>query len=184
MPNWCTNNITISGPTETIKQLWDDAHEGEEFALLQAMAPMPKELEGTTAPNPDGMDWYSWRVNNWGTKWDVTDGGLEFIDNEDGTSEITGWFDSAWAPPVGAYEKFCDDMDNCSLSASYYEPGMDFAGFWVDGVDEYIEDLHAEYKAGDDASDLYKRLDEEFGLSESFEMWDDIAVPGAEEMAD
>jgi hypothetical protein len=63
-------------------------------------------------------------------------------------------------------------MDNCSLSASYYEPGCDFAGFWVDGVDEYIEDLHAEYKAGDDASDLYKRLDEEFGLSESFEMWE------------
>ena len=145
MPNWCNNSITISGPTETIKQLWEDAktaHEGE-FGLLSAIAPMPKELEGTTAPSEDGNDWYNWRVNNWGTKWDITDEGLDFIDHEDGTAEITGWFDSAWAPPVGAYEKFCDDMDNCSLEASYYEPGMDFGGFWENGNDIYFEDLQS-----------------------------------------
>ena len=163
MPNWCNNNFSISGNVESIKELWDSAQTAGpdgEFGLLNAIAPIG--------------DWdYDTAVNTWGTKWDVSDEGLEFTDNGDGTASIEGWFDSAWAPPIGAYENFCDDMDNCSLSASYYEPGMDFAGFWIDGVDEYIEDVHAEYKAGDNASDLYKRLDEEFGLSESFEMWDD-----------
>ena len=174
MPNWCNNNISISGPIETIRTLWEQATaEGEDNGLLDAMMPMPKELEGTTAPSEDGNDWYSWRVNNWGTKWEVSTEGLEFTDNEDGTASIDGWFDSAWAPPVGAYEHFSDMMDNCSLSASYYEPGMDFAGFWIDGEDEYCEDLHSEYEAGDDASDLYKRLDDEFGLSEQFEQWDE-----------
>ena len=48
MPNWCNNSITISGSTDTIKQLWDDAHVGDDFGLLNAMVPMPKELDDTT----------------------------------------------------------------------------------------------------------------------------------------
>mgnify|MGYP003689673643 CR=1 FL=1 len=48
MPNWCSNSITISGSTDTIKQLWDDAHVGDDFGLLNAMVPMPKELDDTT----------------------------------------------------------------------------------------------------------------------------------------
>ena len=174
MPNWCNNSITIAGPTETIKQLWEDAHpDTEAFELLQAMAPMPAELEGTTAPNPDGPNWYSWRVNNWGTKWDVSDEGLEYIDNGDGTSEITGWFESAWAPPIGAYEQFCDDMDNCTLEASYHEPGMDFAGFWSsEGGDEYCDNLTEQCELPEDErSDLFNRLDEEYALVENYEMW-------------
>jgi hypothetical protein len=174
MPNWCNNNITISGPTETIKQLWDDAQtahvytvevDGEEitkreFGLLNAMAPIGEWEYGTA-------------VDTWGTKWDISDEGLEFIDNGDGTAEITGWFDSAWSPPIGAYEKFCDDMDNCDISASYYECGMDFAGFW-DGTEEHLDDLHAEYELPEDErSDLFNRLDEEWGLSEQFEEYDE-----------
>ena len=180
MPNWCNNSITISGPTETIKQLWEDAHpDTEAFELLQAMAPMPAELEGTTAPSGVGEDWYSWRVSNWGTKWDVSDEGLEFIDNGDGTSMITGWFDSAWAPPIEAYNTFLDDMDNCSIVASYYEPGMDFAGFYTDGDDEYCDNLTDQCLLGEDErSDLFKRLDEEYALVENYEQWQE------EEMAD
>ena len=47
MPNWCSNSITIQGSTETIKDLWEDANQ-EGSGLLDAMVPMPKELEGTT----------------------------------------------------------------------------------------------------------------------------------------
>jgi hypothetical protein len=174
MPNWCNNNITISGPAETIRQLWDDAQnshrwteivDGKEvekigFGLLEAMAPIG--------------DWeYETAVETWGTKWDISDEGLEIIEHGDGTAEITGWFDSAWAPPIGAYEKFCDDMDNCEISASYYEMGMDFAGFW-NGEEEHLDDLHEEYKQPvDERSDLFNRLDEEWGLSEQFEIWEE-----------
>ena len=179
MPNWCNNNISISGPIETIRTLWEQAtqSDNEELGLLDAMHPMPRELHDTTkGSNGDDVNWYDWRVSNWGTKWEVSSEGLEFTDNGDGTASIDGWFDSAWAPPIGAYENFCDMMDNCSLSASYYEPGMDFAGFYIDGEDEYLEDLHAQSKLPEDQqSDLFRRLDEEFGLSEQFEQWDDDA---------
>ena len=158
MPNWCTNNITISGPTETIQQLWKDAESGQDGAsLLEAMAPIGNWDYGTA-------------VDTWGTKWDISLEGLEFIDHKDGTSEITGYFDSAWAPPIGAYDRFLDDMDNCSLDASYFEPGMDFAGFYSNGDDEYMEELSEESRLPEDEqSELFKRIDEEFAVSGWYE---------------
>ena len=178
MPNWCSNSITISGPTETIKTLWEEAilDADDETGLLNAMHPMPKELHDTTkGSNGDDFNWYDWRVSNWGTKWEISSEGLEFIDNGDGTACITGWFDSAWAPPIGAYEHFADMMDNCVLEASYYEPGMDFGGFWSsENGDEYLENLHDEYLIPPEhRSDLYNRLDDEYALSEQFEEWDE-----------
>ena len=161
MPNWCSNSITISGPTETIKQLWEDAQTAgpdDSFGLLEAMAPIGEWEYGTA-------------VETWGTKWDISDEGLEFIDNGDGTAEITGWFDSAWSPPIGAYERFCDDMDNCEISASYYEMGMDFAGFWH-GMEEHLDDLHDVWK-NDPDNELFRRLDEEYNLVEQFEEYEE-----------
>ena len=179
MPNWCNNTLTIQGPTETLKPLWDEANQ-EGSGLLNAMKPMPKELEDTTSPTPkqgvpqplvDGHDnWYSWRVDNWGTKWDVDTEGLEFTDNGDGTAAITGWFDSAWAPPTEAFNSFCDDNDNCHLESFYEVGGMDFAGHYCDGSDDYLEGI-GDYarqvvKGNDSGSDLYHFLDGELELTE------------------
>ena len=197
MPNWCNNNITIQGPTETIKTLWEQTTQDAdgETGLLNAICPMPQsldivagsmgagtpeqaELEAKEQANLDKhgfKNWYDWRVINWGTKWDISTEGLEFVDNGDGTAAITGWFDSAWSPPIEAYVKFDEQFDNCYITASFFEPGMDFAGFYESdcGV-EICEDLHGEYQEGEAASELYKRLDEEFGLSEQFEEWEEM----------
>jgi len=179
MPNWCNNSITISGSTDTIKQLWDDAHVGDDFGLLNAMVPMPKELDDTTkGTNGDALNWYDWRVTNWGTKWDVSDEGLEYVDNGDGTSVIQGWFDSAWGPPIEAYNTFLDDMDGCSIEATYEEGGMDFAGIYTDGDDQYMEGL-AEWCekvvrgtcALEDTPELFQKLEDEFELIENRREW-------------
>ena len=193
MPNWCNNSINISGSTETIKTLWDEANK-EGSGLLNAMKPMPKELDGTTSPTPqegqagykgpqpkiDGFDnWYDWRVQNWGTKWDIDPGeGLEFTDNGDGTAQISGWFESAWAPPIQAYDTFLDDMDGCSLTADYHEPGMDFAGFYDNGDDQYMEGLGEWCEAVvkgtcslGDTPELFQKLDDQFELVENAREW-------------
>ena len=178
MPNWCNNTLSIQGPTETLKPLWEET---KKEGLLQAMKPMPKELEDTTSPSSsankpqpmiEGFDnWYDWRVQNWGTKWDVDHEGLEYTDNGDGTASIVGWFDSAWGPPTEAFNTFCDDNDNCSLESFYEEGGMDFAGHYNDGYDDYLEGI-SDYarevvKGNDSGSDLYDRLDTELELTES-----------------
>jgi len=164
MPNWCSNNFSITGNVESIKDLWEAAQTAGpdgDFGLLNAIAPIGEWDYGTA-------------VETWGTKWDVSDEGLEFIDHGDGTASISGWFDSAWAPPIGAYEQLAADFDSCIIEASYFEPGMDFAGFWSsENGEEHLDNLHDEWEKGDDASDLYKQLDDEYNLSEQFEEWDD-----------
>jgi len=164
MPNWCSNNFSITGNVESIKDLWEAAQTAGpdgDFGLLNAIAPIGEWDYGTA-------------VETWGTKWDVSDEGLEFIDHGDGTASISGWFDSAWAPPIGAYEQLAADFDSCIIEASYFEPGMDFAGFWSsENGEEHLDNLHDEWEKGDDASDLYKQLDDEYNLSEQFQEWDE-----------
>ena len=163
MPNWCSNNFSITGCVESIKDLWEAAQTAGpdgDFGLLNAIAPIGEWDYGTA-------------VETWGTKWDVSDEGLEFIDHGDGTASIDGWFESAWAPPIGAYEQLAADFDSCVISASYFEPGMDFAGFWSseDG-EEHLDNLHDEWESGN-PSELFKRLDEEYNLSYQFQEWEE-----------
>jgi hypothetical protein len=173
MPNWCNNSITISGPKDKITKLYNDTV--AENGLLQVMYPMPKELEDTTSPAPkegepqplvDGYDnWYDWRVNNWATKWDVDVENLEL--SEDGTN-ISGWFDSAWSPPTGAYDEFLARNEDCSIKALYYEGGMDFGGEYLDGSDTCL--TMSDYTADqmeDENEGLIYELDQHFNFSES-----------------
>ena len=184
MPNWCNNTITIKGSTETVKTLWDESHK-EDSGLLQAMKPMPKELDGTTSPAPkegvpqplvDGFDnWYDWRVKNWGTKWEMDIEGLEYTDNGDGTSSIIGWADSAWGPPIDAFQTFADDMDGCYLELKFWESGMDFIGVWdSEGGDAYYDDVSDMVRKDDTWKEdkvLYELVGD-FGLEEHFDEMD------------
>ena len=184
MPNYCNNNIVITGPNSVIDKIEKIAN-GDKGDLLQYFYPMPKELNDTVAgPEPKtkkeklekrrlqveygASNWYDWRVENWGTKWDI----MEFYNinrkeiGED-ESEISLGFDTAWAPALGAYEKFIDENSNCSLKAYYYEPGCDFMGEWDNGIDSCFE--VDKYGLDDDfwKQGIGSTLDDYFGITES-----------------
>ena len=173
MPNWCNNTLSLTGPKEKITAIYNKAKKDD--ALLQQLKPMPEALEGTTSPSPtegkvqpmvDGFDnWYDWRVQHWGTKWDVDMEGLELSD--DGTT-ISGWFDSAWAPPIHAFEYFLTDNEDCSIKSYYYEGGMDFAGLWEDFADAEV--TPSEFTADEmetPSMGLIYDLNENFNFSEA-----------------
>ena len=131
MPNWCSNNFRIVGSTESLKPLWEEIDRENKF--LEVIKPIG--------------EWdYGNAVEAWGTKWDVDTDGMEFTDNGDGTAEISGWFDSAWSPPVDAFQTLSEDLDSCYLELSYFEPGMCFVGYWdSEGADDhYTIDPEAE----------------------------------------
>ncbi len=184
MPNWCDNQVSITGPNSVIDKIEkilkaDDTHENT--GLLNFFKPMPKVLEGTTSPSSsadkpqpmvEGFDnWYDWRVENWSTKWEV----CEFYgvdrqyhsEQNEGESTITFGFDSAWAPPIGAYENFLRDNEDCSLKAWYYEGGCDFMGEWDNGSDDCY--APSDYKSTDDfwQDGVGSTLDDYFGITES-----------------
>ena len=48
---------------------------------------------------------------------------------------------------------------------------MDVAGFW-NGMEEHLDDLHEVWK-NDPDNELFRRLDEEYNLSEQFEEYEE-----------
>ncbi len=178
MPNWCNNNLTLQHEDPAmIKRAYDALERGE---FLNEFIPVPeslkivagcvgdpdeqKKLEEDTARNIEVHgygNWYDYCVGEWGTKWDVGEQGCSDIDP---TGKILHtYFDSAWSPPVNAYEKLVEM--GFTVGALYYEPGMAYAGRWEDGNDEYY-DLGGMNSAQAEA-DLPSELDEAFSISES-----------------
>jgi len=125
MPNWCNNLVTIHAKSSVIKRI-KKALERDE--LFNEFFPMPKELENTSAPS-DTPNWYDWRKENWGVKWDVY--APSIIDESE--AHVTVRFDTAWVPAATFYERLLGSGQVTELSASYFEPGNCFAGVYDNG---------------------------------------------------
>ena len=178
MPNWCDNQITITGPNSVIDKIEKIvSDEKNPDGLLNFFHPMPKELEGTTSPSSsadkpqpmvEGFDcWYDWRVEKWGTKWDCN----EFYGVDRQGDTISFGFSSAWSPPINAYEKFIisssEKKQDVSIKAYYYEGGCDFMGEWDNGSDDCYSP--SDYKSTDDfwQDGIGSTLDDMFNITES-----------------
>jgi len=176
MPNWCMNTVEITHEDPAMIERARAAFIRGEF--LNEFIPVPLCLTETMSGSygdpekqaaleksrQDNLDahnyptWYEFCTNEWGTKWDVG-GGDEVQDIPNG---LMLTFDSAWAPPINAYDRLMDMGFN--IRAMYYEPGMCFAGIWEDGDDNYFE--YGGMSAVDVAQQLPVELDEAYGISE------------------
>ena len=182
MPNWCNNSVEIyhADPAmiERVRKGFNDG------GLFTELIPCPQELTDTVsgsmgedkraeheaqqAANVEKYgypNWYDFCVNEWGTKWDV---GADGNPAQDIPGGLMLGFDSAWSPPIGAYEKLTDL--GFRIRAMYYEPGMAFAGVWEEGHDDYYD--YGGLDSAGIADTLPVELDEAFGISESAAEWE------------
>ena len=150
MPNWCNNTVTIK-------------HSDPEMIARVREAFEQERLCNEFLPNPNG-EW-SWEhsVNTWGTKWEIA-GEIDSI--EDG---VILTFDSAWAPPIGLYEKLY--TMGYEVTARYYEPGIAFAGQYEDGHDECYD--YSGMNADEIEKYLPEELDQYFAISETVSQWEE-----------
>ena len=150
MPNWCHNRLRVSGPAEAVGA----------FVVKAKTAPVAVENPeyerplwfGAFAPEPefsnDGSgvfpDWYRWRVEHWGTKWDASfktqplfsfgteesdpDADRPPLSLEPGAEGALYQFDTAWGPPEPVIHAMAAQHPELSFEFSYGEPGMDFGG--------------------------------------------------------
>jgi hypothetical protein len=128
MPNWCTNNFTVS-------------HEDPAMITKFAEALREEKLFATFAPLPTPEnEWdYTIALETWGTKWDVCNPDVSI--DPDGKS-CSGFFETAWGPGINAYEKLSElgfDID-----ATYHEPGMCFAGKFTSPDEDYCVEYNFE----------------------------------------
>jgi hypothetical protein len=184
MPNWCNNNLTLGHEDPAMIQRAFDALERGEF--LQEFVPVPQELKDTisgafgdedqqaalerkTAENLKKFgygNWYDYCVNEWGTKWDFGEQGASDI-HPNGKILNTS-FDSAWSPPIHAYDKLVEL--GFTVNAMYFEPGMGFAGIYDNGVDDCYSDWGDSRGA---KATLPQELDDCFAISESQAEYED-----------
>lgn len=72
--------------------------------------------------------WYHWRINHWGTKWDI-DHSAQVLDERDlSIPRIEILFDTAWTPPVGWMMEASRQFPMLVFTLRYEELGEMFAG--------------------------------------------------------
>ena len=165
MPNWCGNNAEFNNDDVAevakleahLKFLDENKSDNNiEAGLFGYFVPRPPEFD-------EGESWYSWNIENWGTKWEASIYSWEKLND----NSIRINFDTAWAPPTAFYEFLARETE-WYVTATYYEPGMSFVGSNIAGDDEYyqIEDI-------DSLDDIPEDLLEEYNIREQMEEWEE-----------
>jgi len=172
MPNWCDNTVYITHDDPKKIQVLVDAWKANKF--FGTIHPEPDYTKVKVKPtfpsikgNDDPVDpesaWWDWRVQNWGTKWEITTDEA-YIDIS--KNEIKVSFATAWSPPTGIFDKLVDD--GYGVNALYYEGGCAFCGEYVDGSDETYG---TDGKWMDVKNTIPDNIDLEFGITENMKEW-------------
>jgi len=135
----CHTKITFeSDNKQSIDNLVKDIIETKTF--LNVLRPMPAEYT-------EGEMWYDWRIEHWGTKWDLdpdeltlSHGPVGIIRVSDKKISITTKF--AWAPPMDALLYYHQNNTDIKIESLYVEPGNDFCGHSIMERGDYTKQYH------------------------------------------
>lgn len=146
MPNHTDNRVILShADSQKIDEIYNVMNT-DDASLLQHIIPMNEALL-------DGGDWYEWRLDNWGTKWDIYETHCTRID----ANTLSMTFYTAWSPPIPVFDKLTDM--GYEINARYLDEGWMYIGEYVDGDDWSTADVES-------IGEVRPELDDEFGISE------------------
>ena len=116
MPNWCECQLIIkSNNKEELNKFYED-NKGENNIPLSFNKSLP-------LPENQANNWYGWRVQNWGTKWDLDEETI-FSNN----NYLDYIFSTAWSPPLDWLNYVSVIYPKLNFYIEYGEGGMNFAG--------------------------------------------------------
>ena len=186
MPNWCNNYLVLEhedpAMIERAKTAFANGKLLEEFCPVPASLHIvagrvgddtdPKQIdleaqEKANIANHGYRTWYDFCINEWGTKWDV--GGEGDQSSQDSPTDIRMNFDSAWAPPVAAMEKFQDLGFKVKLV--YWESGMCFCGLFDENGDDYYD--YSDMTSAELAEVINPEIDECMCIIENMQEWEE-----------
>lgn len=164
MPNWCDAYVFIyANSAEELGKLLEKAAEGthkvgtdwdKETREYKTITEVPNVFSFENfLPTPpellEGQGWYDWRVDNWGTKWDlgqdaVSIGQIEPTNDPDleYKYQVGLGFQTAWSPALPVFQKIASDFD-VYIEYKFIEEGMAFFGIAridKDGTEEDVRE--------------------------------------------
>jgi len=149
MPNHTDNRVTLShADSQKIDAIYNVMNT-DDTELLNHIIPMPPEEEIASG-------WYDWRLDNWGTKWDIYETHCNRID----ANTLSMTFYTAWSPPIPVFDKLVDM--GFEVNARYLDEGWMYIGEYDNGEDWMTDNVEG-------VVDTRPELDDEFDISQYLE---------------
>lgn len=159
MPNWCSNELIVTGPVKDVEKFVDDVkYENGDYKVLLSfnkLVPEPEELKHVD-PRLLSDGSHDWRIKNWGTKWDLSDGDVNFSShgfNELDHLQANYAFMTAWSPCTYWLKQVALMYPTLEFDLEYAEDGMYFQGRLIISKGEITEEHNEDYdpkRWGDD----------------------------------
>jgi hypothetical protein len=142
MPNWCFNTLKVRGKKHAVDNFKiaakDDTINPATDLSLAKLYPEPdykKVKVKATFPGitkrkyaRKGEEWWDWRVQHWGTKWEIEASIGQEKEYKNGSKLLIYSFDSAWSPPIEWLNKISADYPELKFELYYEEEGVGFKG--------------------------------------------------------
>jgi hypothetical protein len=118
MPNWNENKLSIMDCSPEL-----ESYLKENGLSFEKIKPTPPELL-------EGNGWYNWRLENWGTKWDLSEQEQREVADQliSEDCDFQAPFMTAWSPPLQAIAALSEMFPNDQFTLDYFEGGCWFAG--------------------------------------------------------
>ncbi len=146
MPNWCNNNMSISGPPDQVRSILDAVrpnNKEDDKPKLTKFMPQPLDKSG------EPLEGTSWQYETWGTKWGDCDTEIVSEDYTDNLGSGSLGYTTPWGPASGLIKEISRLHPNVTIDIEYEEPGMNFFGIeqYLNG--ETVHEDHHEYNFDD-----------------------------------
>jgi hypothetical protein len=137
LPNWCANDLKITGPKKELERFKEAAKSENEELSADKFIPYPdkfKKQDEEAKKNPELRDGfnqggYEWCIENWGTKWGFCNTELvreKYFKN--GKGQLLFCFDTAWSPIIPVIRKMGEMFPQLKFDLRYFEGAMNFQG--------------------------------------------------------
>lgn len=139
MPNWCMNELFVSGRRRQLEefrsQVCAEGPKGEplDFERIDPTPPEAFDRPPTSETSVsrwramplEELDAETWRVVRWGTKWPPEDIEVVVADN---ASSVSYRFDTASSPPFQIVERLAARYPSLGFRLAYYDLDNEIAG--------------------------------------------------------
>lgn len=128
MPNYCYSKLTIQGEPKQLNKMLKQVEITESEATADKEATKFSFEKIIPMPASEKSNWYEWRIENWGTKWDMAID-YDTLDNWE-NGEVYVDFRTAWSPPIPILLKLSEQNPKLKFFWNCWEESYEY---WCEG---------------------------------------------------